>query len=697
MRAHMRFMFMRKSVFLLLFALLISINPAWSQQKRNLTVDDFFALQDISDPQLSPDGKMVACVVERMDLKEDKSYSDIYLIPFAGGEVIQLTSDQNENTHPLSTPKPRWTPDGKSLSFLGKREEGETQIFLVKRNGGVTTQLTDLKQEISDYEWSPDGKNLAILMTDKDPNKSDEEEDGKEKNGKEKDDTPKPIVVTRIQTKMEDIGFLDDLRDHIYVYNVDTKELKQITSGPYDDSSPRWSPDGSKILFVSNRTDKADTNRNDDLFLVPAAGGEPKKLTNNAGPDESPEWSPDGKWIAYLRSLHPELIYYDVTELAMIPSSGGEPIQLTNKLDRNILIPQFSDDSKSIYFLLEDQTAMRLSNMSIKGGTVNSTIAPEKVLSSYDVNANGIVYVSARSDKPPEVYAVAKRKSQQISQFHTRAFENVELGKTEAIQFKSSGDAVINGFVVKPPNFDASKKYPLISWIHGGPNEQYQPDFDSYMIFRAQLLAANGYVVSLINYRGGSGYGLEFSKSIFADWGNKEVDDIMAGVDYVISLGYVDPNLLGVGGWSYGGILTDAIITKTDRFKAAISGAGIANAFAGYGTDQYQYEYEMELGFPWEKPDAWFKVSPFFNLGKVKTPTLFICAEKDWNVPLINSEQMYQGLRRLGIDTMLIVYPDELSHTVSTPSYVKDLFQRYLAWFGHYLKGEPSKVPPKEK
>jgi dipeptidyl aminopeptidase/acylaminoacyl peptidase len=673
--------------FFLVIALLANI--AWSQQKRNLAIDDFFALRDVSDPQISPDGTSVAYVVKTNNLKEDKTFTDIYMSPFSGGEEIQLTSDEFDTTHPKSSPKPRWSPDGKYLAYLAKRDK-KTNVFVLQREGGVETPLTNVKQNISDFDWSPDGKKMVLLMTDPDPDEQDEDKKDKKK-------TPKPIVVTRIQFKTEGTGYLNELRDHIYVFNIETKELKQLTSGAYDDSSPRWSPDGTQIVFVSNRTENADTNQNTDLFLISAAGGELKKLTTNPGPDSSPKWSPNGKWIAYLRGLHPEFIYYDITELALISATGGETLALTQKLDRNILRPKFSPDSKSIYFLLEDQTTMHLSNISIDGKKLDTSLSNEKVLSAFDVCENGIAYIASRSDFPAEVFALSKKGTQQVSHINTKAFADVEFGQMEPIRFKSKDGTPIDGFVIKPPHFDPSKKYPLVTWIHGGPSEQYQPDFDSYMIFRAQLLASNGYVVPLINYRGGTGYGLDFAKSIFADWGNKEVDDVLAGVDHVISQGYVDADRTGVGGWSYGGILTDAIITKTDRFKAAISGAGIANILAGYGTDEYQWYYETEIGFPWEKTDLWLKLSPFFKMDKIKTPTLFICAEKDWNVPLINSEQMYQGMRRLGIETMLIVYPNETSHIISTPSYVKDRFERYLAWYGHYLKGEPSKVPPPPK
>lgn len=677
---------MRKATGFILFFLLLA-NLGYTQSKRNLTIDDYFAIRGVSAPQISPDGKNVAYAVRTRDLKQNKSFIDLYVIPFAGGEPIQITSDEFDSAHPRSSPVPRWTPDGKQLSYVAKRGKKKPQIFLWKPNGAIETQLTDLKQYISDFEWSPDGKKILLTLTDPDPDEPGE--DSKEEK------TPKPIVVTRVQIKSDGTGFLNDLKDHLYMFNTDTKEVKQITSGPHNESGGTWSPNGTKILFSSNRTEDPDINSNSDLFVMPATGGDAQKLTTNPGPDDSATWSPDGKWIAYLTGVEPNLIYYDTSELALIPSSGGEPKFLTRQLDRNIFQPRFGPDGKTIYFLLEDQGTQRLCSYSLKDGSINKKVSTENVLGSYDVNSKGIVYTASRPDLPDEVFTIAsKQKAQnQITRVNAAFLSKIQLGKVEPIHFNSKDGSPISGFVVKPPDFNASKKYPLINWIHGGPTSQYTDAFD----FTNHLYAANGYVVTLINYRGSTGYGKDFCKAIFADWGNKEVDDLNAGVDYLIAQGYVDPDRLGVGGWSYGGMMTDWSIYKTNRYKAAISGAGSGNALAGYGTDHYQNVYENELGFPWEKIDAWKKLSgPFLGMNKIKTPTLFLCGEVDWNVSLINSEQMYQGLARLGIDTMLIVYPGQ-SHGISKPSYVKDRYERYLAWYGHFLKGEPNKVPPAAK
>jgi len=259
----------------------------------------------------------------------------------------------------------------------------------------------------------------------------------------------------------------------------------------------------------------------------------------------------------------------------------------------------------------------------------------------------------------------------------------IRLAEVESIRFKSKDGVEVGGFIYKPPAFTAGLRYPTLLRIHGGPVSQFDRSFN----FEAQLLAAHGYLVVTANPRGSSGYGQAFSQAIFADWGNKDYEDVMAAVDYAISKGYADPNRLGVGGWSYGGILTNYVITKTDRFKAAITGASEVLYVANYGHDHYQRLWEQEMGLPWENRELWERLSPFNSVQKIVTPTLIMGGEKDWNVPIINSEQLYQALKRLGRTTQLVVYPGEF-HGISKPSYQKDRFERYLAWYDKFVKGE---------
>jgi dipeptidyl aminopeptidase/acylaminoacyl peptidase len=562
---------------------------------------------------------------------------------------------------------------------LSSRDE-KSQIWLLDRRGGEPFQLSSLEGGVSSFDWSPDGKRIVVLSKDPDP--EEESEDGAE-NGKKK--AKPPIVVTRLQMKRDRLGYLDERRTHIYVLDVESKEAKQITSGPYDHSSPVWAPDGRQIAFVSNRTEEPDGNRNTDIFLIAPEGGEPRQLTTNPGSDRSPAWSPDGRSIAYVTVIKPELIWYATNHLAVIDVSGGTAKVLTEAVDRNVGRPRFSVDGKSITFLLEDSGNQHFARVPRDGGKLERIVAGDRDIRDYHVSPEGrTALLVSEPHLPYEVFAPnGSSEPRRISFVNRDHLSDVRLGEVENIHFKSKDGTEIEGFVTKPPDFKAGTRYPTLLWNHGGPVSQFSTRFNTIW----QFFAGAGYVVVSSNPRGSSGYGEDFSAVLFADWGNKDFEDAVAAVDHVIELGYADPDKLGVGGWSYGGILTNYVITQSDRFKAAATGASETNYLACYGTDHYQYEWEMELGLPWENRELYLKLSPITKVENIVTPTLILCGEHDWNVPLNQSEQLYQRLRRLGRDTMLIIYPGQ-SHGIRKPSYQKDRYERWLDWFGRYLKGE---------
>jgi dipeptidyl aminopeptidase/acylaminoacyl peptidase len=676
---------------------------------RPITVEDRLQIREVTDPQLSPDAKWVAYTVRTASLKEDKSDERIWMVPFGGGDAIPMTADGVSSSHP------RWSPDGKYLAFLSAREEdrtdggkaegSKTQVWLLNREGGEAQRLTDTAQDVDDFVWSPDSRRICLVLRDptseefeaKDKNKDSDDSDTNARERKEKKHkTQKPWVIDRLQFKVDEIGYLDRRRTHLYVFDLPSKNLTQVTSGDYDDSQPAWSPDAEQLAFTSNRSTDPDRNYNNDIWVVSAdntdKGAHLTQITTNPGEDNSSAWSPDGKWIAYVTQTEPKLFDYATKHLAVSPAGGGEAKVLTRALDRNVSDIRFSADSTSVYFIADDDGTQNLCRVAVNGGEVSRSIGGRLMLYSYSLAKTGDIAAQIdQMDRPSEIYALAAAGGPLTRITHTNdaLISQLRLSPGEYVHFKSKDGTTVSGYLYKPLDYSPGKKVPTLLRPHGGPvwawYAEFQPDI--------QLFAANGYAVLLPNPRGSSGYGQKYCQAIFADWGDKDYQDDMAMVDYAIHQGIADPDRLGVGGWSYGGISTDFIIAQTTRFKAAISGAGEALNVSNYGHDQYQKDYETELGSPWENQALWDKLSPFYRVSKITTPTLFMGGEIDWNVPILGGEQMYQALKSLGRTTELVVYPGEY-HEFKTPSHIQDRLQRYLAWYAHYVKGDSAPATP---
>lgn len=647
---------------------------SFAQQKRALTPDDIFAFKNVSDPQISPDGQWVAYTVSQMDQKKDASDTDIYMVPFAGGDAVRVTTSERPET------TPRWSPDNRYLAFLSGRGGKKTQVWLLDRRGGEAASLTDYKGGVSSFEWSPDSAKLAIVASDPDP-----DAEAQEKNPSA---APKPIVVSRLQFKRDGSGFLNDLRSHVHVFDVVSKTSAQVSRGPYDDSNVAWSPDGKTIAFVSNRSTEPDANFNTDVFVVPADGsGEPRRVTSAEAAESSPVFTRDGSSIVHTLGGDPKDIWYATNDLAVTPVAGGASRVLTMTLDRNVSGVHLSADGAHVLFLLEDHGNTHLARVPLTGGPVERVVSGERDIAQFDVGAKGqMAVLESTFERPNEIsIAGAGGVLTRLTKTNDAFLAGIQLGRTERFEARNADGTIIEAFLTRPPDAPTGTKLPTLLRIHGGPVSQYSTGFNQEW----QILAAAGYAVVSANPRGSSGRGRDFSYAIWADWGNKDYEDVMAAVDHVVASGVADPNRLGVGGWSYGGILTNYVITKTTRFKGAISGASEVNFAANYGHDHYQRQWEAELGLPWEHVDRWTKLSPFYRVGAIKTPTLILCGQDDWNVPLQNSEQLYQALRRLGVPTELIVYPEQ-GHGIRRPSYQKDRYQRYIAWYDRHVKAVPA-------
>ena len=653
---------------------------AQAQAKRLFTADDVYRLQEVTDPQVSPEGRWIAYTVAGMDREADKLRSAVWMVNWEGTQNLQVTFGPDADT------SPRWSPDGKYLAFLSARPaEGEAQIWLLDRRGGEARRLTSVKGDISGYEWSPDGKRLALVMRDGD------DDPGEARDSKVQ--APKPIVIERYFFKRDIDGYLTaSSRDHLYLFDVESRKLEALTGDKnFDESDPAWSPDGSQLAFISNHAEDPDRTGTSDIFIVEAhTGATPRKLLTVYSPDRQRlVWSPDGRTLAFIQGFEPKYYAYNQERLAVVPAAGGEPHVLTAELDRGVTQAEFTPDGSALTFLVEDDQRTYLAKVAVGGGNVERVSENGAVLSEISSGGGHTAVAAATDASATEIYALENGKLRKLTAHNDALLAELRLGAVEDMSFRSKDGTEIHGMMVKPPSYEEGKTYPALLWIHGGPNMQddHALTFGLYPLqLERQFFAAHGYVVLAINYRGGSGRGAEFTKSIFADWGNKEDADLLAGVDDAVRKGIADPDRLGIGGWSYGGILTNYTIATDGRFKAAVSGAGSSNQISMYGGDQYVLQYDNELGPPWRNPEAWVNVSyPFFHADRIHTPTLFMGGEKDFNVPIIGSEQMYQALRTLGVPTRLVVYPGQY-HLLTRPSYIHDRLGRYLAWFDAYVK-----------
>lgn len=671
-----------RSLFVLIITLIISPAALAQTARHPLKLDDLTRFRNINDPQISPDGKLVAYVVGTVDAKEDKSSSHVWMVGIDGSNDRQITFSQESESNP------RWSPDGKYLSFTSSRpgKARGNQIWLLDRNGGEAWQLTELKGRLQGYEWSPDAKRIAMVIGDPDP----DAEPGPPQPGATPR-VPKPIVIDRYRYKQDGQGYLLSGRHtYLYIYDVESKKLERLTTSKWDESSPSWSPDGMRIAFMSNHGEDPDREPSAQLFVADAKPGSTEKAltpeTVRAGRGR-PEWSPDSKWIAFIDGDEKKWGAYNMDHLSLVAADGSAAptrLKAAEDLDRGVASPRFSEDGKSIRFLVTDDRSVYPVRAELAGGAAQRLLQPPVVISNWISNGGSTIVITGNDNKTGEIHVWEGNNLRQLTKQNDALLAELDLGATEEVTFKSKDGTTVGALLTYPVGYVKGTKVPLLLRIHGGPNGQDQHSFSS----ERQFFAGNGYAVLAVNYRGSSGRGQKFSRAIFADWGNYEVQDLLAGVDHVIKMGVADPERLGVGGWSYGGILTDYLIASDTRFKAATSGAGTAFTVAFYGTDQYIIQYDYEIGPPWE-PKAWdtyVKISyPFLHAYRIKTPTLFLGGERDFNVPVQGSQQMYQALRSLGVDTQLIIYPNE-NHGIQRPSYQRDRMERYLAWYEKYLK-----------
>ncbi len=683
--------------------------------KRPIAIDDLFKIKLLDDPRISPDGKTIALVLTEPDLDNDKYYSHLWLVPSDGAEPPQQFTFGAGKDH-----APRWSPDGKWIAFLSNREdEKKEQLYLISLSGGEAIQLTNGDSKPSPALWSPDGTMIAYtarVVT----------KQAKRANGARDDSDVK--AYTRMNYKFDGLGFWDYGWRQIFVipspFQVEDPrssetlsvangkaegrdgkgESQQLTRGNFNHLEPCWSPDSKTIVFAANRTSRADETNVTDLWSIPARGGAMRQLTRAKGPMHSPAFSPDGKAIAFIGHGNE---FGRVTQVGVhvIPARGGKPKKITADFDRpygdSMLCdlrahpegagpaPVWSKNSKTLYFVATDGGTAQIFAAPVRGGRVKPVArsANQVFGFSYSPSANRFALAISDALNPNDLFTCDPRGTlRQLTRLNVDLVAGLELSHPERFTFRNEGRTV-EGWLLKPHGWRASRKYPALLEIHGGPHAAFGNAFFHEM----QLLAANGYAVIFTNPRGSAGYGQEFVKAVCKDWGGGDYRDLMAAMDYALKkFPWINPRRLGVLGGSYGGYMTSWVVTHTYRFRAAISERALNNWYSFSGTSDIGAFFgpDSEIGFDiWEKPEAHLAHSPIAHVASCKTPTLILHSEKDFRCPVEQGEQFYIALKKLHVPTEFVRFPDE-SHNLSRngkPKHRKERLERMLAWFKRYI------------
>jgi dipeptidyl aminopeptidase/acylaminoacyl peptidase len=648
-------------------AVVLAIAPAGVAQEsasgalKPITAQQAINTHGISDLHFSPDGSRVAMTVSEPP-KGTTRLTHIWMLTVATKELRQFTASSK------SEDSPRWSPDGKKLAFLSDREDSR-QIYTLTMDGGEALPLTKGKNGVQSFAWSPDGKQIAYLAQEP---KTDEQE----KKEKDKDDA-------HVEDK-------DERHARVWILDVDSGKSRQVTSGKWRIGEIEWMPDGSRLIAAATNAPESDENT-ERVYAIALADGKLTELAAPKGPFGRMRVSPDGKWIAFVGSRVDGPSPHD---LFVMPADGGAPKNLTDKtLDRPIGGYEWRPDGT---LLATAQSGFKANFADIAtDGKVKMWPAAPVNPRAFDVDRSGKVISAAGSaTRAEEVYewnpSRATQSSNNMSQnsadfaplsHFNDSWKEYALAKPEFVKYKSFDGMEIEGAVLKPANYQAGTKYPMVVLVHGGPTAAWSDSIETW----GQLLAAHGFLIFYPNVRGSTGYGHKFIEANRNDWGGGDFEDVMAGVDYMIAQGGADPDKLGIGGWSYGGYMSEWAITQTTRFKAAVSGAGLANLASEFGTEGGSSYDEWFFGTPYENLDAFMKSSPVKYLKNAKTPTLILQGDADTTDPIGQSQELYRGLKHYGVEAEMVVYPRE-PHGLREEKHLVDRLNRIVAWYEGHLK-----------
>ena len=661
---------------------------AQDSAKHAITFDDMIQMHRVGEAQVSPDGKWVAYTVSTSDMDANRGASNIWVVPTTGGAALQLT----QSGHDLS---PVWSPDGKTIAFLSSRS-GDSQVYLLSMDGGEAKPLTHLSTGADIVKWSPDGKTIAFtsgVYPDCKDDACNSARDAEREKNKVKAHVAEHLLY-RHWTHWN-----NGKRAHLFVTLADGGTPRDLTAGANYDVPPderglpsdlNFSPDSKEICFTAVTDPVEAISTNGDLFVVPVAGGEVKRITTNPGFDGGPAYSPDGKYIAYHAQLTPE--YESDRWRVMLYDRATHKIEnLSEGFDRSANELTWSADSKTIYFTAENETLQPIYAMPPRAGAEPKKVIADTYNSGISLSSDGKTLAFERTSltMPAEVFAAVSDGSgvRQLTHHNGSILSSLKMNEAETFWFEGAGGTKVQAMMIRPPDFDASKKYPLLVVLHGGPQTMFSNAWGHR--WNAQVFSAAGYVSLMINRRGSTGYGQKFTDEITNDWGGKPYIDVMNGVDFVLKkYPYIDGSRMAAAGGSYGGYMADWIATHTGRFKAIISHAGIYDKAAMYATDELWFEEHDMLGTPWANPESYRKWAPLTyasELGKFKTPTLVIAGERDYRVPYTQSLEFFNTLQRQDVPSKLVVFPDE-GHWILKPQNSRFWYKTFLDWLATYLK-----------
>ncbi len=665
-------------------------------RRKTLKAEDLYRFTLISDSRISPDGNHVVYSLERVERKTEKKFADLWVVPTHGGPK-RFTYGDCVDCHA------RWSPDGKSIAFLSNRlDKKQYQVYIISFGGGEARRVTDLKGTFGTFEWSPDGRSLVCCFRKKDRDAIERDRDEqKRKLG---------VIarhVDRVLYKLDGSGFFPKERWHIWTVGTRTGRARQITGRDrYEEYAPAWSPDGKSIVFLSNRNKNPDFNPEDiGVYILPAAGGRPRRVKTPVGMKFTVGFSPDGHRLAYY-GYEGQGQWWKNVSLWVVPASGkGKARNLTGKFDIEAFAgttndltvepplapPVWSADGERVYFIATRHGSGPLYSVSAQGKPDLEAVISDRgtVLQfSIDKAESRIAYLFGDMTNPVDLFVRDRMKGNErrLTAINRRILRQPDLGETEEVWFEGPDRTPVQGWILKPPGFNPRKTYPSILEIHGGPMIQY----GNLFMHEFYYLAAHGYVVFFCNPRGSQGYGEKYSKAIWGNWGKADYADLMAWTDLVAQKPYIDPRRMGVTGGSYGGFMTNWIIGHTARFKTAVTQRSIVNMISKYGSGDYNWLLEYRFGGkpPWEKIRHYWDQSPLKYFDKVKTPTLVIHSEEDHRCPIEQGEQTFVALKRLGIETEMVRFPEEphgLSRTGRTDRRIARL-KHMLRWFDRYLR-----------